>query len=73
VSQIEVALLQKEWKAARAVRDDNLLQKLCDTLQGIHGDTRLEADAEDYLLECFLPRVQVAEQLEISHSREPPF
>jgi hypothetical protein len=59
VSQLEVALLQDEWKAARAVRDDNLFQKLCVTFRGILGDTRLEADAENYLLECFLPLVQV--------------
>ena len=35
ISEIEVGiLLETEWKAKNAVRDDTLVQKLCDILQG---------------------------------------
>ena len=58
ISLIEVALLENGWKAKHAVRDDNLVQKLCNTLEDILGDTLLEADDENELLSRFSPRVQ---------------
>ena len=61
VSQFEVGLLEKEWKALHAVRDDALVQKLCKTLKDILGDTPLSDVAENYLLASFLPQIQVDE------------
>ena len=58
ISLIEVALLENEWKAKHAVRDDTLVQKLCNTLEDILGDTLLEADDENALLSKFSPRIQ---------------
>jgi hypothetical protein len=62
VSQFEVGLLEKEWKAAHAVRDDKPLQKLCETLKDILGDTLLAAGSENYLLARFSSRLQVGEE-----------
>jgi hypothetical protein len=61
ISEIEVGLLETEWKAKHAVRDDTLIQKLCDTLQDILGDTVLPADANNHLLAAFSPKLQVDE------------
>ena len=61
LSQFEVGLLEKEWKAGHAVRDDTLVQKLCQTLEDILGDTTLAARAEDYLRASFSPRLQFDE------------
>ena len=58
ISLIEVALLENEWKAKHAVRDDTLVQMLCNTLEDILGDTLLEADDENDLLSKFSPRIQ---------------
>jgi hypothetical protein len=58
VSQIEVALLEREWKANHAVRDNTLVQKLCSTLENILGDL-LATDAENQLLSQFSPRIQL--------------
>jgi hypothetical protein len=58
ISSFEIGILEREWKATHALRDDSLLQNLCDSLQDILGDTVLEADARDYLLGCFSPRLQ---------------
>src|SRR5258708_18050303 len=59
ISLLEVALLKKEWKANRAVRDNTLVQKLCNTLENILGDTLLEGDVENELLSGFSPRIQL--------------
>jgi len=59
ISQIEVGLLERVWKANHAVRDDTLVQKLCHTLKDILGETLLAADAESYLLASFSPEIQV--------------
>jgi hypothetical protein len=59
VSQFEVAMLEREWKAGYAVRDDTLVQKLCQALEDILGAIPLAAGAEDYLLEFFSPQLQV--------------
>ncbi|KIL55381.1 hypothetical protein M378DRAFT_634291 [Amanita muscaria Koide BX008] len=58
ISQLEVPLLEREWKANHAVRDNTLVQKLCNTLENILGDTLLAADAENQLLSRFSPRIQ---------------
>ena len=62
ISQFEVGLLEREWKAGHAVRDDTLVQKLCRTLKDILGDTPLAAGAENYLLVSFSPQLQVDER-----------
>ena len=60
VSQFEVGMLEGEWKAGHAVRDDSLVQKLCQALENILGDTTpLASGAEDYLLENFSPQLQL--------------
>jgi hypothetical protein len=61
VSQFQIGLLQQQWKATHAVRDDALVQKLCQTLQTILGDTPLEPDTENYLLTSLSPLLQVNE------------
>jgi len=61
ISEIEVGLLETEWKAKHAVRDETLVQKLCDTLQDILGDKVLPAGAKNHLLAAFSPKLQVDE------------
>ena len=39
-------MLEIEWKAGHAVRDDNLVQKFCKAFEDILGDIRLAAGAE---------------------------
>lgn len=58
ISLLEVGLLAQEWKAERAVRDDALVQKLCDGLEDILGDTALQTDAETFLLTKFSPLLE---------------
>ena len=58
ISLIEVPLLEREWRANHAVRDNTLVQKLCSTLENILGDTLLAVDAENQLLSRFSPRIQ---------------
>jgi hypothetical protein len=62
ISTLEVNLLEIEWKAKLAVRDDTLVQKLCDTLQDIFEDAPLTESGKDYLLASFLPRIQIDER-----------
>ena len=62
VSQLEVGLLERGWKAEHAVRDDTLVQKLCQTLEDILGDTPLASGAGNFLLASFSPRLQVDER-----------
>jgi hypothetical protein len=58
VSDFEVGLLEREWKAKYAVRDDALVQKLCHSLKNVLGETALSADAEEALLAVFSPRLE---------------
>jgi len=58
ISLVEVPMLDREWKANYAMRDDTLVQKLCRSLENILGDTPLSADAENQLLSRFSPRIQ---------------
>ena len=62
VSQFEVGMLERVWKAVHAVRDDTLVQKLCQALEDILGATALAAGAENYLLASFSPQLQVDER-----------
>ena len=61
ISRFEVGLLETEWKAKVAVRDNLLVHKLCNALEGILGDAFLEERAENYLLASFSPRIQFDE------------
>ncbi|KIL63596.1 hypothetical protein M378DRAFT_12032 [Amanita muscaria Koide BX008] len=61
ISEFEAGLLEREWKATHAVRDDSLVQKLCHSLKSILGDTPLAAGSEKYLLASFSPLLQVDE------------
>jgi hypothetical protein len=62
VSHFEVGLLEREWKAKHAVRDDTLVQKLCHNLKNILGDALLEAGAENNLLASFSTQLQFDER-----------
>ena len=62
ISQFEVGMLESEWKAEHAIRDDTLVQKLCQALEDILGDTPLVAGADKYLLKSFSPQLQVDER-----------
>ena len=61
VSQFEVGLLEIEWKAGHAVRDDSLVRKLCQALEDILGDIPLAAGVENHLLSSFSLKLQVDE------------
>ena len=61
ISQFEVALLESKWKAKHAVRDNTLVQKLCQALKDILGNTHITAATEKNLLASFSPRLQVDE------------
>ena len=61
ISQFEVGMLEREWKAKHAIRDDTLVQKLCQALENILWDTPLVAGADNYLLKKFSPQLQVDE------------
>ena len=56
VSQFEVGMLEIEWKAGHAVRDDNLVQKLCKAFEDILGDIHLAAGAELSLIASITSR-----------------
>ena len=62
ISTFEVQSLEIDWKAKLAVRDDTLVQKLCNTLEVILGDAPLAEGAENYLLKSFEPRIQIDER-----------
>jgi hypothetical protein len=61
ISSLDVNLLEKDWKAKIAVRDNTLVQKLCDTLERILGDAPLAERVKDYLLTSFSPKIQFDE------------
>jgi hypothetical protein len=62
ISKFDVDLLEIEWKAKLAVRDDTLVQKLCNALEDILRDASLAEGAENYLLASFSPRIQFDER-----------
>ena len=61
ISTLDVNLLEIEWKAKLAVRDDILVQKLCGALEAILGDAPLAESAENDLLASLSPRIQFDE------------
>ena len=61
ISRFEVSLLETEWKAKVAVRDNSLVHKLCNSQEGILGDASLKERAENYLLASFSPSIQFDE------------
>ncbi|KIL58501.1 hypothetical protein M378DRAFT_170490 [Amanita muscaria Koide BX008] len=61
ISEIAIGLLEREWKARHAVRDNHLVQKLCHSLENILGDTPFVAGSERYFSRSFSPRLQVDE------------
>jgi hypothetical protein len=58
ISEFEVGLLEEEWKARLAVRDDTCSEA---TLKNILEDTPPAAGDDDYLLASFSPKLQVDE------------
>ena len=61
ISTVDADSLETEWKAKLAVRDDTLVEKLCDVLKCILGDAPLAEGAKDYLLASFSPKIQFDE------------
>ena len=61
ISEVEVGLLEKQWKAVHAVRDNDLAKKLCDALESTLGQTPLTEGSKQYLLRRFLPTLLVDE------------
>ena len=59
LSQVEIGMLDANWKAKRALRDDTLVDKLCTTLRDILGNQELSAASKDHLLNFFSPRLGV--------------
>src|SRR5712691_6208307 len=62
LSELDVGRLDDEWKARHAVRDNNLAEKLCDTLEATLGDMPVTEDSRTFLLRSFLPALSVDEQ-----------
>ncbi|KAK2465459.1 hypothetical protein APHAL10511_002531 [Amanita phalloides] len=58
-SLLQVALLEKEWKANRAVRESTLVQKLCSSLENILEYTLMAANDENHVQARFSPRIQL--------------
>jgi hypothetical protein len=58
ISDFEVGLLEPEWRAKYAIRDNALVRKLCDGLKNILGDTVLSADSKEDFLAVFSPRLE---------------
>ena len=61
ISPFDVGLINAEWKAKHAVRDNSLNQKLCSVLQDILGDQVLPAATENFLLPAFSPKLGLVE------------
>jgi len=59
IVDFEVGLLDRQWKALHAVRDNDLAMKLCDALETILAETPLTEDSRNSLLPLFLPALSV--------------
>jgi hypothetical protein len=75
-SQVELTMLNENWKAKFTVRDDTLVDKLCTALRVILENQELSADSQDHLLNFFSPRLGVNQNNEIeaqwrANKREP--
>lgn len=80
ISNIEAGQIKKEWKAAKAVSDNTLPDKLCRALKHILGDSKSENNNQQHLLKVFSPLVQQCphglvkpEWLQNSDENEVPF
>jgi hypothetical protein len=62
LSEVDVGCLNAEWKALHAVRDNDLANKLCDTLRTTLGEMAVTEATRNILLRCFLPTLAVSEQ-----------
>ena len=58
ISIFEAGLIPNEWRAEYAIRDNDLVQKLCDSLKNPLGDTVLSAEIERGLLTKFSPQLE---------------
>lgn len=58
VSDLQIGLLTQEWRAQYAVRDETLVQKLCQTFKEIIGDALIPDGSEDQLLSKFGKHLQ---------------
>ena len=61
ISTFEAGLIPNEWRAKYAVRDNDLVQKLCNGLKNTLGDTVLSANIEKGLLTKFSPQLEYDE------------
>lgn len=66
ISQFEVSMLDREWKANHAVRDDDIFQNLCNTLRDVLGDTPFTGDFQTYLPPSFSPILQFNQFREVN-------
>lgn len=58
ISELEIGLLADEWKTKYPIPDVNLVQKLCQDLEDILGDTLLTGRSKDQLLLKFGRRLE---------------
>ena len=62
LSKVELGCLDAKWKALHAVRDNNLTNKLCDSLRTTLGEMTVTEESRNFLLRWFLPTLSVDEQ-----------
>ena len=55
LSEVDVGLLDSQWKACHAVRDNDLANKLCGSLKTTLGEMTVTEDSRNVLLRWFLP------------------
>jgi hypothetical protein len=59
ISELDVGLLDNEWKAHHGVRDNDLAEKLCEYLKATLGEMPLTEELTKALLPLFLPALSV--------------
>ena len=57
LSEIDVGLLDNQWKARHAVRDNDLANKLCDSLRTTLGHAPVTERSRSFMLRCLLPEI----------------
>ena len=57
LSEIDVGLLDDQWKARHAVRDNDLADKLCDSLRTTLGHAPVTELSRSFMLRWLLPRI----------------
>jgi hypothetical protein len=55
LSEVDVGLLDYQWKARHAVRDNDLADKLCEALRTTLGEMTVTVDSRSSMLQWFLP------------------